>query len=126
MRQDQKSFKRGAKYSFFSVLILVLFGAISGAQASNPILSGPESAVNSACTQEAATAGCGTEVAGHGLVRCIHAYKKANPSFNPSPTCHAAIKVFLSDVRAQKSIKGVVSPLTAATIPSVIPSITNQ
>jgi hypothetical protein len=120
MRQVQKPWKRGTQYSFFSVLFLVLFGVISGAQASNPVLSGPEAAVNTACTTEATTASCGSETAGHGLVKCIHAYKKANPSFQISATCHAAIKTFISDARAQRASKAI-TPSSSSGTPTTQP-----
>ncbi len=35
-------------------------------------------AVNAACSQDAAAAGCGAEKVGTGLLKCLHGYKKAH------------------------------------------------
>jgi hypothetical protein len=58
--------------------------------------------IDSACTQDAATASCGGEKVGTGLMKCLHAYKKANPSFQLSQSCHAAMKQMHMDRMAHK------------------------
>ncbi len=59
-------------------------------------------AVDTACTGDAATAGCGTETVGKGLLKCIHAYKKANKDFKVSDGCKAAMKQLHGDKKAGK------------------------
>jgi hypothetical protein len=58
--------------------------------------------INTACAAEAKTAGCGSEVVGKGLLKCMGAYKKANKSFQYSPACKASIKQLHSDKKAGK------------------------
>ena len=58
--------------------------------------------VNSACTQDAQTAGCSGEVVGKGLLKCLHSYKEANKSFKFSPGCQSAIKQLNTDKKAGK------------------------
>jgi hypothetical protein len=62
-----------------------------------------KNAVNSACSTEAATAGCGNETVGHGLIKCIHAYKQAHKDFKLSPGCRSAMKQLRSDAKARKA-----------------------
>lgn len=49
-------------------------------------------AVNQACASDASTAGCGQDLVGKGLLKCIHAYKKAHKDFKVSQGCHQAMK----------------------------------
>ncbi len=58
-------------------------------------------AVNTACSTDAATAGCGTEKVGTGLLKCLAAYKKAHKDFKFSDTCVAARKTLRSDRKAK-------------------------
>jgi len=53
--------------------------------------------VDTACTADAATAKCGNEKVGTGLLKCIHAYKKANPSYQVSQSCKDAMKALHAD-----------------------------
>lgn len=55
------------------------------------------SAVNQACSAEAQTAGCGSETVGKGLLKCIHAYKKAHSDFKLSPGCRSAMQQLRED-----------------------------
>ncbi|MGZ3703582.1 MAG: hypothetical protein ACXWSD_17625, partial [Bdellovibrionota bacterium] len=58
----------------------------------------------SACTAEAQTAGCGSEQVGTGLLKCIHAYKKAHKKdFKLSDGCKAALQKEHADMKAKKS-----------------------
>ena len=59
-------------------------------------------AIDSACTADAATAGCSAEQVGTGLMKCIHAYKKAHKKdFKVSDGCHAAMKKMHADKKAK-------------------------
>ncbi len=50
-------------------------------------------AINTACAQEAATANCGQDKVGTGLLICMHAYKKEHKKdFKFSEGCRAAMK----------------------------------
>lgn len=60
-------------------------------------------AINTACTADAATAGCTGEVVGKGLLKCLHAYKKAHKdTFKFSEGCKTAMKQLNSDKKAGK------------------------
>ncbi len=60
--------------------------------------------IDSACVQDAQTAGCGGEIVGKGLLKCLHAYKKVqrqtNKSFSFSSGCETALKKLHSDRKA--------------------------
>jgi hypothetical protein len=58
--------------------------------------------INTACAQDAKTAGCTGEVVGKGLMKCMRSYKMANKSFQFSPDCKAAMKQLNSDKKAGK------------------------
>ena len=58
-------------------------------------------AVDAACTQEATTASCNNEKVGTGLLKCIHAYKKAHSDFKISDGCKAALKQLRADKKAK-------------------------
>ncbi len=60
------------------------------------------SQINSACTQDAQTAGCSGEVVGKGLLKCLHSYKKANKSYKFSPGCKAAMEKLHQDKEVGK------------------------
>ena len=54
-------------------------------------------AVDSGCAADAATAGCGSEKVGTGLLKCLHKYKKANAGFKFSDSCKTAMKTMRTD-----------------------------
>jgi hypothetical protein len=60
------------------------------------------SQINSACAQDAKTAGCSGEVVGKGLLKCLHSYKEANKSYKFSPDCKAAMEKRHQDKEAGK------------------------
>lgn len=60
-------------------------------------------AVNVACVEEAKVANCGDKVVGKGLLKCIHAHKKASADFKISDGCKTAMKSLRSE---RKNIKG--------------------
>ncbi len=53
--------------------------------------------INSACQPEATVAGCGGEVVGKGLLKCLGSYKKAHRDFKFSPGCRGAMKRLRED-----------------------------
>jgi len=69
---------------------LIVFSQVSMAAESQK----PEAqAVNSACAQEATTAGCSSEKVGTGLLKCLHNYKREHKKeFKFSDSCKMAMK----------------------------------
>lgn len=86
------------KYVFASVLTIAL-SISSAAFAAKPTEQDKADAakINAACVSDAKTAGCSGLVVGKGLLKCLHKYKKGNPSFKLSEDCHAAIKDLKED-----------------------------
>lgn len=58
--------------------------------------------VNNSCKADAATAGCGQEVVGKGLLNCLHNYKKAHRNYRFSDGCRDAMEHMREDRRAGK------------------------
>jgi hypothetical protein len=75
----------------------VMMAISTGALAANARMQADKQSVDQACTAEAAAANCGQDQVGTGLLTCIHAYKKTNPSFKLSPNCATAIKQLHTD-----------------------------
>ena len=89
---------------FKNVCVLSVFVlSLSTALAADPVISADKDAVNSACAAESATAKCGEEKVGTGLLKCLHAYKKANKDFKLSDACKASMKKLHADKKAEKS-----------------------
>lgn len=89
----------------FNAAILSLafvMSASSAFAAPDAAMQADNSAINSGCSADAQTAGCGGEVVGKGLLKCLFAYKKANPSFKFSDSCKAAMKQKHADKAAGK------------------------
>jgi hypothetical protein len=85
----------------------VLFAISINAHAQkNPEMKQDAQAVDSACKSDAATAGCGGEVVGKGLLKCLHAYKEAHKDYKFSEGCHEAMKHFREDRQAEKGGAG--------------------
>lgn len=86
------------------ILLALIIGTItSTAFAADAAIQADDNAINSACATEAKTAGCGNEVVGKGLLKCIHAYKKANKkTFQISPGCKSAMEQRKEDKKAGK------------------------
>jgi hypothetical protein len=74
--------------------------------AADPAMKADAQAVDSACTADAQTAGCGSEKVGTGLLKCLHAYKKAHHDFKFSDSCKASMKKMHQDRKAEKAEKG--------------------
>lgn len=73
------------------------------AYAVDETLKADRDAVNAACASESATAGCGSDKVGTGLLKCIFAYKKANrKAFKISDGCKEAMKKLHTDKQAKK------------------------
>ena len=96
------------KQGLASAVVHLLAGAAAAASA-GPLLADKQS-VDQACAAEAATAQCGGEQAGHGMLKCIGSYRKANPAFRVSPACSAAIKQLRGDRRAMKNQQAPAAP----------------
>jgi hypothetical protein len=87
--------------SIFAVLALLCFS--SNAFADGKVAQGADAqAIDAACTTDAATAGCGSEQVGTGLLKCLHAYKKAHHDFKFSDSCRAATKKAQADHKAKQ------------------------
>ena len=71
--------------------------------ANKPAMGKDAQAVDAACTQDAATAKCTGEQVGTGLLKCLHAYKKANPGFKFSAGCKTAMQTMREDHKAKKA-----------------------
>lgn len=82
--------------------LLLTFSAASVYAAPDATIQADNQGINSACSSDAQTAGCGGEVVGKGLLRCLHAYKKKTPAFKFSDPCKAAMKQRRSDKKAGK------------------------
>ncbi len=78
-------------------VFLLLLSAFSISQAKENTSPDAE-AVDSACATDAATANCGSEKVGTGLLKCLHAYKKANKkTFKFTDGCKAAMEKMHAD-----------------------------
>lgn len=89
------------------VLLATLIASVSfvapSAFAADAAMKADAAAIDTACSTDAATAGCGSEKVGTGLLRCLHAYKKAHKAdFKFSDGCKAAMKTMHADRKAGK------------------------
>jgi hypothetical protein len=82
--------------------VMFVLSATAAYAAPDATIQSDDQAINSACSTDAQTASCGSEVVGKGLLKCLHAYKKATPSFKLSASCKAAMKQRHSDKEAGK------------------------
>ncbi len=72
----------------------------------NDKLSQDRTVVNESCKTEATTAGCGDQVVGKGLLRCIRKYKKEHKKeFQISDNCKSAMKQLKEDREEHKGKK---------------------
>jgi len=81
------------KLAFVSAAV-VAFSIQSAAFAAEPTAEAKAAAANidSACAQDATTAGCSEKGMGKGLMKCLKKHKKENKSFQLSSGCKAAIE----------------------------------
>jgi hypothetical protein len=84
-----------------SALLIAMLGAGS-AFAADQAMKDDNAAINSACTSDAQTAGCGADKVGTGLLKCLHAYKEAHKDFKFSDGCKAALEKRHQDKTAGK------------------------
>lgn len=84
-----------------SLIVTIAMLTISTSAFAKENTSTDAAAVNTACAQEATTASCGSEKVGTGLLKCLHAYKKANKEFKFSDGCEAAMKTMHNDRKAK-------------------------
>ena len=87
---------------FQAVLVtaLVFGGTLSMAQ--GKASEADRESVDAACVTDAATAKCGTDKVGTGLLKCLHAYRKANPTYKFSAGCKTAMQTLRADRKAAK------------------------
>jgi hypothetical protein len=79
----------------------ILFG-FSSAFAADPVMKADAQSIDTACVADAATAKCGADQVGTGLLKCLHAYKKANHTFKFSSGCKEAMQQMHKDRKAGK------------------------
>ena len=84
-----------------TIFLVALMSAALNVQASETMKADAE-AINSACTQDSATAGCGSEKVGSGLLKCLHAFKKSHSEFKFSDGCKTAMKKMHQDRKESK------------------------
>ncbi|TAN70300.1 MAG: hypothetical protein EPN17_05960 [Methylobacter sp.] len=85
-----------------SLIILTIATTVLFAMPAQANKTADEQHINAACSQEAATANCGTEEAGKGLLKCLFTYKKGNSSFQFSDACKVAINALQADKKQKK------------------------
>lgn len=61
--------------------------------------------VNTACASDAEKAGCAGKEVGGGLMKCLHAHKKANKDFQISESCKSATKSLRDERKTAKAEK---------------------
>jgi cytochrome c2 len=84
-----------------SVLLACLFTA-SLAHAKDATMTADNEAINTACSTDSSTAGCGDQKVGTGLLKCLHAYKKSHNDFKFSDACKDAMKQRHHDKKDRK------------------------
>lgn len=62
-------------------------------------------AINQACKSDASNTGCGGEVVGKGLLKCMRAYKQAHKDYKFSEDCREAMKKMKEDRQEMKGGK---------------------
>jgi hypothetical protein len=85
----------------FALAILIAV-SYSTAHAVDQAIQADRQNIESACVADSATAGCGTEKVGKGLLKCLHAYKKANKGFKFAPSCKSAMAQLRNDKKSGK------------------------
>lgn len=87
-----------ARALFAGAILLVSF--FSGAAVADTAASADIQAVNSACRADAEMAGCGQELVGQGMLKCLGSYKKAHQDLKFSPACRSALKQMKAEFSA--------------------------
>ena len=89
----------------FFLISAIFLTSISLSHAEGEAKAPEAQAVNAACAQDSAKAGCGNEKVGTGLLKCLKAYKQANKEYKFSEECKSAMKTMRSAVQAKKANK---------------------
>jgi hypothetical protein len=84
------------------IVLAVSLLSVSSVFAADATMKADAQGIDSACTADAQTASCGSEIVGKGLLKCLHAYKKANKSYHFTPSCKAAMEQMHADKKAGK------------------------
>jgi elongation factor P hydroxylase len=84
-----------------------LFAFSVSAYADNPKgeMKADAQEINAACKTDASNTGCGGEVVGKGLLKCMHAYKQAHKDYKFSEGCRDAMKKMKEDRQEMKGGK---------------------
>lgn len=88
-----------------SHLLVFAFSLVTFSAFAQEGVKADREAVNAACSTDAQTAGCGSEVVGKGLLKCLHNYKKEHKEFKFSESCKSSMKKLRSDRKAKKAKK---------------------
>ena len=86
------------------LVVLTLLSAATVAHAEGKEAMGKDAQnIDTACATDSATAGCGAEKVGTGLLKCLHAYKKAHQdAFKFSDSCKSAMKQMHQDHKGKE------------------------
>ncbi len=87
------------------IAVTLVYSFSATANEDKGLLKEDAQVINAACEPEAAAAGCGGEVVGKGLLKCLHSYKKAHQDFKFSAGCRGAMKRLKEDKEYQDSKK---------------------
>ncbi len=82
--------------------VALMMSATVAVAAPDAAMQADNQGVESACSAEITTAGCTGKTVGHGLMKCMKAYKKSNPGVKYSDACKAAVKQRHADKKAHK------------------------
>jgi len=87
-----------------TIVLAVSLLSVSSVFAADATMKADAQSIDTACTADAATASCtGPEAkVGTGLLKCLHAYKKANHAYKFTPSCKAAMEQMHADHKAGK------------------------
>lgn len=86
------------KKVLITTTLVLSFAVVANAQG---VLKQDAQVINAACEPEATAAGCGGEVVGKGLLRCMGSYKKTHKEFKFSEGCRGAMKRLKEDKEYQ-------------------------
>lgn len=86
-----------------TAISFLTLASISHADGKIPQIKVDANAINMACQTDAKTAKCAGEKVGSGLLKCLGAYKKANPTYPFSDNCKTAMQNMHKDRGAEKS-----------------------
>lgn len=85
-----------------TIILAVSLLSVSSVFAADATMKADAQNIDTACKQDAATASCGNDQVGTGLLKCLWAYKKSNKSYKFTPGCKAAMEQMHADKKAGK------------------------